>query len=515
MTTILIVDDEGLERQAMRVILTNAFPSIQKLGEASNGLEAITYVKNFSPELVLMDITMPGMDGLKVIQEIKKMNEQTRFIMVSAFDTFDYAQKAIREGVKDYIVKPSKKKEIIQTVARVLQDMEKEKAKQKAEDEIHAKYNRAISQMQTDWVASLLLNYIKHESFYLESFSFGDYQLFSALVLYVQPVNDDEDKKKLYDELEAIIKSSCSAAIGPMMGFNIPVLLPFNEINQEDSIQSRATAISRKILKEAEKITPKLNIRIGIGSPVEDVYQFADSYQKALLALEETTENVKYLYYHSSILTKRSESKLDDSERLLLEVIHFGNVKDFERIFDDYFKELSAFFAQTLEKIIQHLDEFRIILNRFLKEWQFDFLLPEHAFHSQTLVQLREHARSFLFTLVQHNNRWQAEKAKSTIFKAKDWIDTHFCEAVTLDEAAAKIQVSPYYFSKLFKENLGQTFIDYLTQKRIELSKNLLISTEKTFKEICFEVGYHDPNYFSRVFKKITGLTPSEFRKMA
>jgi two-component system response regulator YesN len=518
MAHILIVDDEMVERQAMRVILTKAFPSIQKLGEASNGPEAIAYVKNCSPELVLMDIKMPGMDGLQAIQEIKKLNEQTKFIMVSAFDTFDYAQKAIREGVKDYIVKPSKKQEIIQTISRVLQDMEKEKAKQKAEEDIHTKYHRAISQMQTDWVASLLLNYIKHESFYLESFSYGDYQYFSALVLYVGPADDDheflpEDRKKLYHELEAILKGACPAAIGPLMSGHIPVLLPFHELHQEDTIQSRVIAISRNILKEVDKITPKWKIRIGIGPPVEDVSQFADSYQKALLALEETTENVRSLYYHPSILTKRSETKLDEYEHLLLEVLQFGNVNAFDRIFYHYFTELSAFFGQSLENITRRLDEFRIIINRFLKEWQFDLLLPEHAFHSETLVQLREHAGSSLFTLVQHNHKWHAEKEKSTIFKAKDWIDAHFCEEVTLDEAAAKVQLSPYYFSKLFKESLGQTFIDYLTQKRIELSKNLLISTEKTFKEICFEVGYHDPNYFSRVFKKITGLTPSEFRK--
>jgi two-component system, response regulator YesN len=519
LTHILIVDDEVLERQAMKKILKTAFPGITKLGEASNGGEAVTYVNHFSPDLVLMDIKMPSMDGLKAIQEIKKNNDRTRFIMVSAFNTFEYAQKAIREGVKDYLVKPSKKEEIIQTISRVLQDVEKEKAKQEAEDEIQANYHRAVNQLQSDWVASLLLNHINRESFYIESFSVGDYQQFLALVLHIQPINDNEefltqDKTRLYDELKTIISSICLAAVGPMMSFQIPILLPFNEQNEETSIKSRSINMARQILKEVEKVTPHLKCRIGIGSPVEDVYQFAESYQKALLALEETTANVKYLYYHPSILTTRSETKLDEYERLLLEAVRSGNLKAFERLFYDYFKELTANFGQSLSKMIQHLDELRIILNRYLKEWHSNFLLPEQAFHSQTLVQVREHARTSLLTLVQHIHNWQSE-SKGVIFKAKDWIDTHFCEEVTLDEVAAIVQLSPYYFSKLFKENFGQTFIDYLTQKRIELSKSLLTSTEKTFKEICFEVGYHDPNYFSRVFKKITGMTPSEFRKMA
>lgn len=520
MTHILIVDDEGLERQAMKKILTAAFPSIHKLGEANSGGEAVSYVEKHSPDLVLMDIKMPGMDGLKAIQEIKTFNDQTRFIMVSAFDTFEYAQKAIREGVKDYLVKPSKKQEIIQTISRVLEEMEKEKAKQEAEDVIHANYHRAINQLQSDWVASLLLNHMNRESFYIDSFSVGDYQHFLALVLHILPADEQEDisiavQTKAYEEIEGFIRSTCLAAVGPLMSYQIPVLLPFNEEENAASIQSRATAIARRLLKEVEKVNPEWQFRIGIGPPVEDVHQFAGSYQKALLALEETSENVRYIYYHPSILTKRTENKLDEYERLILEVVRTGNIKAFERLFYAYFKELTASFNQSLTRMSQHLDELRILLNRYLKEWQSDFLLPEQTLYAETIVQLREHARSRLLTLVQHIHSWQSEQAKGVIFKAKDWIDTHFCEEVTLDEVAAKVQLSPYYFSKLFKENFGQTFIDYLTQKRIDHSKRLLVSSEKTFKEICFEVGYHDPNYFSRVFKKITGQTPSEFRKMA
>ena len=521
MTHILIVDDEGIERQAMNKILTKAFPAIQTLGEASNGADAVSYVANFSPDLVLMDIKMPGMDGLEAIQEIKKINDRTKFVMVSAFDTFEYAQQAIREGVKDYLVKPSKKDEIIQTISRVLQDVEKEKAKQEAEDKIQINYHRAINQLQSDWVANLLLNHINRESFYLESFSVGDYQQFLSLVISIQQDTNQggdfslEDQGRLYHEIKRIVNATCLAAVGPMMGLQIPVLLPFNEIDKENSIQSRVVTIAREILKVAGKTNPDLDCRIGIGPPVNDVYQFAESYQKALLALEETTENVNYLYYHQSILTSRSESKLDECERLFLDAVRFGNSKAFDRLFYDYFTELAAYYDQHLSRMTQHLEELRIILNRYLKEVQSDFLLPEHAFRSQTVVQLREHARGSLLTLVQNIHNWQSEKANGVIFKAKDWIDSHFCEEVTLDEVAAIVQLSPFYFSKLFKENFGQTFIDYLTQKRIELSKSLLISTEKTFKEICFDVGYHDPNYFSRVFKKITGKTPSEFRKMA
>ncbi|WEG14752.1 response regulator [Pullulanibacillus sp. KACC 23026] len=518
MTHILIVDDERLERLAMKKILMTAFPEVQEVGEARTGGEAVSYAEQKNPDLVLMDIKMPGMDGLQAIQEIKKHNEQTRFIMVSAFDTFEYAQQAIREGVKDYLVKPSKKEEIIETVSRVLQELEKEKEKLEKEEEIQANYYRALSQLQTDWVAGLLLNHINRESFYLEAFSVGDFQQFVAMVIDFQPrsgnqVISSEDQTRIYREFENLINSICQAAIGPLMSFQIPVLLPFNEDGKEASIQSRATAIARKLLKIMEKAFPDIKCGIGIGTPVEDVYQFSDSYQKAILALGETTANVNYMVYHPSILSKRSETKLNELENLLLESIRAGDSHSFEKVFYEFFAELSAFYDHSIKNIMQHLDEMRVLLNRYLKEWHSDYLLPEHAFNSETYVLLRERARSQLLNLVQYINNWQTERSNGVIYKAKDWIDAHFCEAVTLDDVAAEVQLSPYYFSKLFKEHYGQTFIDYLTQKRIELSKSLLINTEKTFKEICFEVGYHDPNYFSRVFKKMTGKTPSDYRK--
>lgn len=519
LTHILIVDDEGLERQAMKKILTSAFSTIQKVGEAGSGGEAVSYVKKWSPDLVLIDIKMPGMDGLEAIQEIKKINDQIRFIMVSAFNTFEYAQKAIREGVKDYLVKPSKKEEIIQTVARVLQEVETEKAKQIADSEIQANYSRAVNQLQSDWVASLILNHINREAFYLEDFAVEDYQQFVAIVLQLQPNNESksfpyEEQALLYGELDPLIKSICLAAVGPFMSFQVPILIPFI-LEKETSIKGQATAIAKQLLNVIEKKYPHMICRIGVGTPVENVNYFSDSYQKALLALEETTENVKFLYYHPSILSKRLDTELDHYEQLLIEGIRSGNLNAFDRLYFDYFKELTAFYEQSLKDMIQHLNELKIVLNRLIREWQTHIFIPDNAFHARSLVQLREQSRSSLLTIVQQINSWQSEKANGIIYKAKEWMDDHFCENVTLDGLAAYVQLSPYYFSKLFKENIGLTFIDYLTQKRIDLSKRLLISTSKTFKEICYEVGYHDPNYFSRVFKKITGMTPSDYRKKA
>lgn len=517
MTHILIVDDEGLEQEAMQKLIMKAFPKVQVIGKAGNGREAIQYVLKSSPDLILMDIKMPGIDGLEAIKEIKKINDRIRFIMVTAFNTFAYAQKAIREGVKDYLVKPSKKEEIIQTLSKVLHEIEDEKDEKEANNLVKAKYNRALDHIQSDWVANLLFNYIHHESIILESFSFDRFQYFSALALQLNIQNHNQwsidQQTTLYKELESLIKSVSSGIVGPMMSFQIPVLLAFNEDKEKKSIHAKATTVARKLLKKIAKNYPELDCRIGIGEYISNIHHFSESYHKANLALEETTSKVKFLYYHPSIVRDSVETQLDEAEKNMIDAIRYGNIETFEDIYLRFFKELTLFYNQDLIKIIHHLDELRIVLNRFLKEWKIEFILPELTFQADSLIQLREQAKSRLLTSIHQIYTWQTENIQGVMYKAREWIDTHFTEDISLDEVAAYVQLSPYYFSKLFKERMDGTFIDYLTQKRIERAKSLLTKTKLSLKEICFNVGYRDPNYFSRVFKKITGKTPSTYRK--
>lgn len=111
-----------------------------------------------------------------------------------------------------------------------------------------------------------------------------------------------------------------------------------------------------------------------------------------------------------------------------------------------------------------------------------------------------------------NDSKWNDDRTHSLLREAEEYIDHHFQEPITLEDTAAQFDLSPYYFSKLFKETNGVTFIAYLTEVRIHRAKELLESTRLSQKEICFEVGYHDPNYFSRVFKKNTAYSPSEYR---
>lgn len=120
--------------------------------------------------------------------------------------------------------------------------------------------------------------------------------------------------------------------------------------------------------------------------------------------------------------------------------------------------------------------------------------------------------RSYVLSALQRIREEREEQTIHVLDKAKSYIESKFAEDISLEEVADVVHLNPHYFSKVFKQHIGETFIDFLTRLRIAKAKELMASNELSLKEVCFEVGYKDPNYFSRVFKKVTGMTPTEFR---
>lgn len=109
-------------------------------------------------------------------------------------------------------------------------------------------------------------------------------------------------------------------------------------------------------------------------------------------------------------------------------------------------------------------------------------------------------------------NNVKEQKETTIVGKARQYIDQNFSKELSLEEVSKYVDISPYYFSKLFKEETDQTFVEYLTSLRVEKAKEMLGSPSASIKEVCMAVGYSDPNYFSRIFKKVTGKTPTEYR---
>lgn len=509
MYKLLIVDDEVIERQAMRYMVTRGIADAEIIGEAENGKEAIRLAGELRPDIILMDIKMPGINGVEAVKVIRKMCPGIKFIMVSAFDTFEYAREVMHEGVKEYLLKPSKREEILATIQRVIEEVRSEKTEEQARQALEGKLHQALSFVRSEWVTSLLFDHVQE----MEPAKWRDFleldegAVYAAVCRLFHPeeTGAKEKKKRVYAWLKKIFSEHANCLVGPMSGGQVPIFVIADDGKQ--TMRSQAVGLVRGALQVYDRVEGDVGIRIGIGGSVKNVNDFVRSYEEALIALEQTNEHVRYIVYHPSFIRETVAGAIK-AEKQLLEAVQDGDTDGALSAFEHYVHELKRD-ANTVKKPFENLF---LMVARIAEEMGVAIQTPVPFPESAGNRQLQELARVQLIRAVTVIREWQSSSVHGILQEAKQYIGQHYNEAVTLENVAAQVDLSPYYFSKLFKEQSGTTFIDYLTEVRIRRGKELLKKTRLSLKEICFEAGYRDPNYFSRVFKKSTGRSPSEYR---
>jgi two-component system response regulator YesN len=518
MIKILIVDDEEIERKAMRKMLTRGIEEAEAAGEAANGRKAIELARELEPDIIMMDIKMPGIDGVEAVKTIKKERPDTKFVMVTAFDTFEYAREVMKEGVKEYLLKPSKKSDIIETVYRVIKEIKAERNVRQEQLQLQEKLERARSFAGSEWVASLLLDHVgeidmNEWNTYLDL----DIQTAYAVVFRFYHQKGEwshEQRTEHYRWVKRDFEEKAECLVGPMSGNQIPVLVSIGELRRrgEITIQSDAVQHVKELIEGFGKYFAGVTIKAGVGTPVESPDQFIDSYNEALIALEQTSDQVPYLYYHPSLTGKNNDFILYKKEKKLLEAMKEGDRDTMLAAFEAYFHDLADSANGKVTRTEQRLQELWAVIARMTEEMGIEFKLSYSQPETSTLNQLRELAKVRLLQAAARMDEWRSNDMHGLLHQGKEFVRNHFDKAVSLEEVSSEIGLSPYYFSKLFKESQGMTFVEYLTKLRMGEAKKLLRTARLSQKEICFQVGYRDPNYFSRVFKKMNGISPSEYR---
>ncbi|MGG3467567.1 response regulator [Neobacillus pocheonensis] len=524
MLKVLIVDDEVLERKAVAKILKNSFEDIQVIGEAPNGRKAIEMAGELRPDIIFMDIKMPGIDGVQAVKEIRKFDAGIRFIMVSAFNTFEYAKEVMQQGVKEYILKPSSKQDILEGLKRVADEIHLERKQTEEQHNLRENLNRAVSIAQKEWVSSLLINQVQDITFdewgqlLGVEITSGHVMLFSLQAASNSEFTASEKQnwyKWLKETLKSVVKKH-EIMIGPIMDTQVPVLFLTSE---KLHFKTNAQLICENLISFFKKESFPGELRIGIGHPHAHAQELNKSYHEAVLAMEQLakTANRKYSFCdkQGDAFEIPSESVYLEIEKKLLDTVRQGDINQVLFIFDSFVTKLEANKDLKVQMVKKSFDELFILISRMLHDLGINYDRTPSIDESEDITFIFEKGKQHLLAVVQQVQAWRNNHAKGMLHKAKDYIEKHYAEAITLESAAEYVELSPFYFSKLFKDRFGMTFIDYLTEIRIKHAKTEMTDSGKSLKEICYSVGYKDPNYFSRVFKKVTGLSPTEFRKAA
>ena len=530
MYKIMLADDEGIVIDSLKYVIEKKFGDQCIIEFAKTGRSVIELAERFRPDIAIMDIQMPGINGIEAMKEIRETNKNIVFIVMSAYDKFDYAQEVIKMGgVIEYITKPMEQNKIIATLTKAMSKVEKERERRSNELLIKEKMENVIPVIENGFIYNILLrehfeedleNYrtlleIKEEYGYMVAIVSGDSQQGNHMT---NAVGSGVRIQKHYMEVRECIKEYIpNAIIGSAMGNKLALLVPYEntKMNYNDRIYliGKARELIRKLRSRLDS-----SFRIGIGS-VQYINDLSKSYSQALESLINTKESV----VHADDLPMNCEYEPDypvELEKYLFEAIEKGNIDNAITYAGHFFDWMVENYSDSIMDIKLKTIEFVLWAERIAYDnggmtYQFkarqDYLpdiIEINDFHL-----LKEWFTYKILLACQNILTKKSEKSVSIIEQAKSYIHTHYNADISLDDISRIVDISPYYFSKIFKEETGVNFIDYLTNIRIVRAKELLLSKDYSMKEICSMVGYSDPNYFSRAFKKNVGTTPTEFKE--
>jgi two-component system, response regulator YesN len=529
MLNILVVDDENIVIDSIKYIVEKNFDDVFIVGTAISGREAIEKAELVKPDLIFMDIKMPGINGIDAIKEIKSGNSNPLFVIISASEQFEFAKEAVNLQVFEFLQKPVNQMKIIQIIKKASISISEAREKLRKELEMMEKIESVLPILEHGFIFSILINQdftselqryrkifnLNEQSGYIMTIDFSEEQSPGILG---NVIGSSVMTHSFYPVFRDILKEKCKCIIGPVMVNRIVVYVPTDKQTEEYSERLEALDIAEYIL---EKLSEKINsdFYIGIGSKINGDENILKSYEESLKSIKSL--NHKGIA-HIKDISEECEFMSDYpilKEKYILQKAESGETIECLQAFNYIFEWLSKEYNESVKEIKGRLTELIVMLHRLALEYEIkeNDNLKREDYLSEFLAideisTLKVWCKNRIDNIINKIRYIRAKRLSNIVSIAKAYIDNNFEKEILLEDVSKEVKLSPHYFSKFFKEETGENFIDYLTSVRINNAKKLLESGMLSIKEICFKVGYNDPNYFSRIFKKVTGYTPTDFK---
>ena len=525
--TILLVDDE---EEVIQVIMKKIHwdkLGFSVIGHACNGVKAFEMVEEYQPDVIMTDIRMPYMDGMELSNRIKSEYPATKILLFTGFDEFEYAKEAVHLEVEEYILKPINSAELTEIFTKLKIKLDQEISEKRSVEILQKYYMESLPLLQADFYSALIEGRV-HEDEICKYLS--DYQLsfpglfYSCLVIHTSSCQIPENmnsmllatsvQKQAKERLADKWQAKCFSYLGNTI--LIAQLKSEYEISELTDECDRFCKYARRMIGAV--------VTIGIGQVCKDILELPESYGSAREAV-----SYRVIYGTSrAINMKEAVPKKEPAENLqesdtelaeLFKMIRFGSEEDVQKAAARYLDRIN-YSKDSLQQY--HIDIMELIsaLYRFAIKQNItadDFSEDIRVLYSRLLDMEQDAMQKWLTdrclfyhrTMVSERN----SSTKSFVFKAKEYVHNHYADGeLSLDRICEVLGVSNSYFSTVFKKETGSSFIHYLTDYRMDQASGLLTQTDEKSYMIAKKVGYTDPNYFSYVFKRQFGVSPSKYR---
>lgn len=533
MLKVLIVDDDIVSRTNLKTLMDWEHHGFYITGEAENGLEAIKMMERETPDIVITDMSMPFMDGIQLIDHIEKHFPQVRIITLSAYDDFEYVRQSMKKGAVDYVLKHRLSADLMLEILKAAEQSVHER------HEIDRELSISKSVQRREFLRRLLEGDIAGREEACEKWdALGFRPSRENLVVAVVEIDDFSFLEDKYSPAEMhkllmtfldisgrILQESEKAEMIHLEKGKFAIVLSLDQTNSQLYVYTRLHGALNRIRTEIPKY---LNITacFGVSGVCRDVSDLPRAYREAEAMLEEKFYQGKNSIFMKERIGEKKEQGflvLDiREEKAILSALRNGDYESAEKRIDGIFAQISN--LRPSHKSTQMIcAELINIANKVSKDAGIGIAeLYESEESPYQVIQKHETLEDLkawvlgryrkLTDLIQDANVVEPAGPVSDITqKAIAYIRRHYDKDFSLADAAREAGVSPSYLSRLFKEECGMGFTEYLNRFRVERAKRLIEEGEMKLKEIVHNVGFNQYNYFFKVFKEMTGMTPHEY----
>ena len=514
----LIIDDEPLIRKGTIKKLSPLNDIITCCGEADNGVTGIELIKEFHPDIFILDMQMPIMDGMQLLPYLSSNFPDIALIVISGYQNFDYMKQAITSKAIDYILKPFSREEIQNVVLSTIDFLQNKQQLKNQFTLAQEEKEAALYDLDITLLENLILGY-----------ETSSQQILSQRLSFITQAHN-YIVFTLYSHKDTISKTQFQQWLDDNNYHDLALFLPHPSIQQlgvimllvPDTRQARTDFIRifiQHLISDLE--IQKKAVNIGISNSYSDFSQLHKAYLDTTTALDSQklslNETINCFYLSNTPLTINIEWEMKDEFLFRMESGDTEKVRIMaEQLFNYYTSIPNCSLSDAKRHCTLISSECRSILNYYLNQQEGSH---EVSTNMQSIVNtifslsdLKEYYLQFFLNITNMVKTKSVYRDNDLIEQIKIYISRNYYKNLTQEFVASLFYLNRSYLSQMFKKKTGENFVDFLNNIRIEKSKDLLVNTDKKMYSIAKAVGYDNTKYFFRIFKKKTGITPEQYR---
>ena len=530
---VFLVEDEMVIRNGIVKSINWEKEGYRLVGEASDGELAYPMILKEKPDILLTDIKMPFMDGLELSRLVKQELPDTKILIFSGYDEFEYAKEAIRIGVTEYLLKPVPSEQLLEVMRRISKQIEQDREEREILRQYQEDMKENVERERQNFFSHVIRGEVsigeavKNGKKYGMDLSAGFYSIILFKIFSTPEENIvSEHIWKICEKIETKVDEIPYAYYFQRGIDGWVFLLTAESKEQMEERQKNLCDCLAEIMKNERKV----EYFGGIGKPVERIRNLGQSFRDAerIFAERFTRQSNQFLSgFEKMDVYKDDEFQIKDlgdvgkSREMIEKFLNNGTKEELEEFMDTYFIRMKEDKLQsTLMRQYIIMDIYIVIMSFCEKidavnhDYQQETEKLKSTIQNMNSVsEIRAYITYMLNQAIELRDSISKKRYADIIKAAEKMISEHYMsEEISLNSVADSVGMSPSYFSSVFSKESGKTFVEFLTETRMEKAKELLMCSTLKTSEIGYEVGYKDPHYFSYIFKKTQGCSPKDYR---